>query len=239
MPTFEAMEAGYRNLWARCQVVRSEESEKAAQGIIEDRARYENVQKATGVPWYFVGPVHHRESNRNFAGVLHNGERIIGTGRKTTLVPAGRGPFSSWDEAASDALKYMELDKVSDWNLPRVLYEFERYNGFGYIKQKVNSPYVWAGTNLQQAGKYVRDGVFDRNHMDTQLGCAAILKKLIEIEPSIADELNLSGDESSETDNDPGPFATLKDYGTHQLIEEILSRPHVADVAVNYRKQEK
>ena len=238
MPTFEAMRQGYQNLWNRMTVKSQSEALSAAEGIIADRARYENVQEKTGVPWFFIGPVHHRESNRSFAGVLHNGERIIGTGRKTSLVPAGRGPFSSWDEAAVDALKHMGLDKISEWTLPRILYEFEKYNGFGYIKFKVNSPYVWAGTNLQQAGKYVSDGKFSSAHWDTQLGCAAILKKLIELDDQIAVDLGLAQGESSETDDDvPGMFATLADYRTHQLIEEILARPHVADVQVLYRKE--
>ena len=120
-----------------------------------------------------------------------------------------------------------------------MLYEFEKYNGFGYVKHKVNSPYVWAGTSLQQSGKYVADGVFNRSHWDKQLGCAAILKKLIELDEQIAVDLGITaqGEDSSE-DNDPGPFATLKDYSTSQIIEELLTRPHVADVQVLYRKME-
>lgn len=237
MPAFKDMEAGYANLWSRMQVVRSDAALKAAQGILEDRARYENVEKASGVPWFFIGPVHDRESNRSFAGVLHNGERIIGTGRKTRLVPAGRGPFASWDEAAIDALRLQKLDQVGAWTLPRILYEFERYNGFGYVKQRINSPYVWAGTNLQQPGKYVRDGVFDRNHMDTQLGCAAMLAKLMELDDSIAVQLGVTGEgEDASQDKEPGPFTTIKDYDTDALIIELTSRPHIENVQVTYRK---
>ena len=237
MPAFKDMEAGYANLWARMQVVRAEEALKSAQGILEDRARYENVEKSSGVPWFFIGPVHHRESNRSFAGVLHNGERIIGTGRKTRLVPAGRGPFASWDEAAIDALRLQKLDQVDEWTLARILFEFERYNGFGYIKQRINSPYVWAGTNLQQPGKYVRDGVFDRNHMDRQLGCAAMLAKLMELDDSIAVQLGITGEgEDASGDEEPGPFTTIKDYDTDALIIELTSRPHIENVQVTYRK---
>lgn len=236
---FEDMRAGYQNLWNRMTVTRPDDALAAAKGIIEDKARYDNLTQKTGVPWFFVGPVHQRESNRNFAGVLHNGERIIGTGRKTSLVPAGRGPFNSWEEAAIDALKLQELDKIQDWTLPRVLYEFEKYNGFGYVRQKVNSPYVWAGTNLQQSGKYVADGVFDRSAWDKQLGCAAILSKLIELDESIAASLGIETQgEHTDGGEEPGPFATLKDFSTSQLIEELLTRPHVADVNVNYRKTE-
>lgn len=235
---FEDMRLGYENLWGSMNVARPDDAEEAAKGIIQDRARYENVEKATGVPWYFIGPVHHRESNRSFAGVLHNGERIIGTGKKTQLVPKGRGPFSSWDEAAIDAIKLQKLDNVGEWNIARILYEFERYNGFGYIRHKVNSPYVWAGTSLQQNGKYVADGQFDRNHWDKQLGTAAILKKLIELRPQIADDLGLTAHGESADQDVQSPFTTLKDYTTDQLVGELLSREHIHKVLIKYGKPE-
>jgi len=235
MPSFEAMRQGYLNLWGKMTVERSQEALGAAEGIIQDKARYQNVEKATGVPWFFIGPVHHRESNRSFAGVLHNGERIIGTGRKTSLVPAGRGPFDSWDGAAIDAMEFMRLDKVPQWDLARTLYEFERYNGFGYIKHKVNSPYVWAGTNMQQPGKYVSDGNFDAGHIDTQLGCAAMLSKLMELDESIAQQLGSPGQDATD-DSEPGRFLTLKDYGTAALATELASRHEVEWVDVRYRK---
>jgi hypothetical protein len=118
-----------------------------------------------------------RESSCNFAGVLHNGEHIIGTGRKTTLVPKGRGPFSSWSEAAIDAIKLHGLHKIADWPIERLLYEAERFNGWGYLRRGP-SPYVWAGTNWYKAGKYIADGVYSATHVDSQLGVAIIWKQL-------------------------------------------------------------
>jgi hypothetical protein len=112
-----------------------------------------------------------RESSCNFAGVLHNGEHIIGTGRQTSLVPAGRGPFDTWEEAAIDALgeppHNMRLIKA--WTSERVCYEAEKYNGFGY-RGRGPSPYVWSGTTVYSRGKYVADGVYDSQHRDAQLG---------------------------------------------------------------------
>lgn len=173
------MKAGYRNMWEAATVKRTEIVNKVADEIIRDRARYEPVGARTGVPWFWIACVHHRESNRDFRGILHNGQRIIGTGKKTTIVPKGRGPFSSWEEAAVDALTHKShaLHTVNDWCIERMLFEFERWNGWGYLG-KINSPYVWAATSQQQRGKYVRDGKFDRDHWDAQLGCAAILKAL-------------------------------------------------------------
>src|SRR6185369_1832675 len=51
----------------------------------------------------------------------------------------------------------------------------EKYNGLGYAAKGVPSPYIWAGTNQYQSGKYVRDHVYDPNAVDTQLGCAGLL----------------------------------------------------------------
>ena len=188
----EKLGQGYRNVWNRAslQLKDTDKAKKAAEGIIRDKDRYKVVEAATGVPWFWIGPAHNRESNRDFGGVLHNGQRIIGTNKKTTLVPKGRGPFKSWDEAAIDALELKNLHKIDDWTLERCLYEWERYNGFGYFG-KINSPYVWASTTVEQTGKYTRDHFFDPNHDDVQLGTASILKALVEMDDEVAERLGL------------------------------------------------
>jgi lysozyme family protein len=190
--TYEATKAGYRNLWNRA-TIRSEdyaETTAAANKIIAGEARYKEVQAATGVPWFWIGAIHMRESSNNFNGVLHNGQNIIGTGQKTTLVPAGRGPFTSWSEAAIDALKIKNLDEVREWTVEQMLFRAELFNGLGYVGKGVNSPYVWAGTSEQQAGKYVADHVWSTTAWDTQLGVAAVLKRLAEMRPDIATALS-------------------------------------------------
>ncbi len=87
-------------------------AETFANKIIAAEARYKAVQASTGVPWYFIGALHMRESSCDFRGVLHNGDRIIGTGGLTVRVPAGRGPFSTWEESAVDALKLKDMHRV-------------------------------------------------------------------------------------------------------------------------------
>jgi lysozyme family protein len=177
-PSFASTQPKYRRLWNSARLTRSSQADAAIGKILPNRWRYESVEAKTGVPWYFIAVTHMRESSNNFKGVLHNGEHIIGTGRKTRLVPKGRGPFSSWEEAAIDALRLKGLHKIKDWSLERVLYECERFNGWGYHNKGRVSPYVWAGTNHYVSGKYVADGVYDSGHVDTQLGVAIVLKKL-------------------------------------------------------------
>jgi lysozyme family protein len=177
-PSFASMANGYRAMWKSMRITRQAACDQAARRILAARDRYVAVERVVGVPWFVIGMWHMRESSNNFAGVLHNGEHIIGTGRKTRLVPAGRGPFTSWEEAAVDAIKLKGLHKITDWSIERALYEFERFNGFGYHWKRQPSPYVWAGTTFYKSGKYVRDGVYDPSHVDTQMGCAAVCKSL-------------------------------------------------------------
>ncbi len=190
--TFEATEAGYANMWRTATLKGGADAVNAdifSDKIIAAEAQYRAVQNATVVPWYFIGALHMRESSCNFAGVLHNGEKIIGTGRVTTLVPAGRGPFSTWAESAIDALKLKDMHRVQVWSVARMLFQAEVFNGLGYVGKGVNSAYVWAGTNHEQLGKYVADHVWDATHDDTQLGVAAVLIRLAQKRPDIASDL--------------------------------------------------
>jgi hypothetical protein len=66
-----------------------------------------------------------------------------------------------------------------------MLWALEPFNGYGYRNKNLRSPYIWASTNHQQKGKYVADGVFSYDVMDTQVGCAAVLKYLGVGKPSV------------------------------------------------------
>jgi lysozyme family protein len=193
--TYENTKAGYAKLWNSLVIKDKAGADKFAKKIIAAEPRYRKIQDATGVPWYFVGLLHMRESSNDFRGVLHNGEKIIGTKKVTSLVPAGRGPFRSWEEAAIDALKLKGLQKIKDWPVERVAYEAERYNGLGYTRASIgiNSPYLWAGSNHQQRGKFVSDGKFDPNAVDTQMGVMTVLKRIHEIQGNKAGGLAAGG----------------------------------------------
>src|SRR5688572_19234705 len=116
--SFDRTRAGYNNLWRTATLKGGADltaANRFADKIIAAESRYRAVQNATGVPWFYIGALHMRESSCNFAGVLHNGDQIIGTGRLTYRVPAGRGPFSTWEEAAVDALKLKDMHRVQEW----------------------------------------------------------------------------------------------------------------------------
>jgi len=170
---------GYLNLWAGMSILagRRLALNTVVAKIEAGRARYEAVEKETAAPWWFVGICHMRESSCNFATYLGNGEPLS---RKTRLVPAGRGPFMTWEEGAIDALRFQGYAGLTDWDLATALFRFEAYNGWGYFYKGVNSPYVWGWTNEQQPGKYVADGVWSATAIDPQPGCAAMLRGLID-----------------------------------------------------------
>lgn len=188
--TFEKLKAGYTELWNKATVTRVTPAKQQAELILKHKTVYVETQRRTGVPWWAVGIMHLREAGPadvgRWKGVLHNGQAIVGTGRKTTIVPKGRGPFTSWQDAAYDALVTLKhFDQIKDWTPERVAYVLETFNGFGYRNKGIPSPYLWGGTSVQKRGKYVRDGVYDPNTMDTQIGGMAVLKELMKLDPSI------------------------------------------------------
>jgi len=161
-PTFEALAGEYLALW-RSMEIRAERMpaiSSTARRIVDARDRYEAISAATGVPWYVVGVIHAMECGLRFDRHLHNGDSLA---RRTVRVPAGRplagpGPFS-FEESAIDALGLKRLHDVGHWDIPRIAYELERYNGWGYrlYHPEVASPYLWSGTTHYSRGKYTKD----------------------------------------------------------------------------------
>jgi lysozyme family protein len=182
---------GYGEAWpriakqwdtARILAARQNELTRIANKLFAHKARYVAVEEKTGVPWYLIAAIHSRESDADFNTYLGNGEPLS---RRTRLVPRGRGPFKTWEEGALDALKYDGLTSVKDWVIEKQLYAAEIFNGLGYRYKALPSPYVWGATNIQRAGKYVADGRWSSVAWDKQPGVAAIIKALMEIDPTI------------------------------------------------------
>ncbi|MBP7822721.1 hypothetical protein KA050_00010 [Candidatus Gracilibacteria bacterium] len=155
--------------------------EGAATGIKKNQARYEKVAQATGVPWELIGAIHYREASGDFNTCLHNGDPL---GQKTTRVPAGRGPFNTWEEAAIDALRMkggvgFTSMNGSDGQLRQVAAYAERYNGYGYRNRGRVSPYVWAGTPKYTGGRFIADHVYDPNSFDKRPGVMPIILSIL------------------------------------------------------------
>lgn len=165
--------------WNNCHVysARGPLFEKVAERIKANKTIYQDVEKRTGVPWWFVGITHYRESNLNLNTQLGQGDPLHSV---SVHVPRGRGPFKTFEDGAYDALVNCAPKAANnkDWSIGGALTMFEKYNGLGYANKGLPSPYVWAGTDQYTSGKYVADGVFDPNAVDSQLGCAGLMKYL-------------------------------------------------------------
>ncbi len=181
-----ALQAEYRDLYHRCEVRPAcrAQVDALAERPLADRDRYAAVGRRVGrTPWYFVAAIHSLESALRFDRHLHNGDPLTA---RTVHVPAGRPrrgtPPFTWEESAADALRGRGLQRVGEWSLPRLLYELERYNGWGYrlYHPWVKSPYLWGGSQHYRSGKYVADGTWSDSAVSRQYGAAVLIRRLQE-----------------------------------------------------------
>jgi lysozyme family protein len=157
---------------------------KVANSLAAQKARYQAVSELTDVPWFIIAVIHEREASQSFAANLAQGDPW-----NTISVhdPAGRGPFASWEDAAVDALTKCPPHAANwqDWTIGGALTLLEQYNGLGYAARGVPSPYIWASTDQYVMGKFVSDHHYDPTAVDHQLGCAALLKIMRDVDNTI------------------------------------------------------
>ena len=148
--------------------------------LLEYKERYERIGAPLSIPWWFIGAIHGLESGFAFDRHLHNGDPL--TARTKRVPPnrptTGEPPFA-WEDSARDALQYMRLDQWGDWSVSGALYQWEAYNGFGYRKYNIHTPYLWSFSNHYDKGRYVRDFVFDTDAVSNQCGAATLLRALV------------------------------------------------------------
>jgi lysozyme family protein len=185
MTDLSALKSANAKRWACANLLRKVDCASVAAHLVGAKGRYLTVQAMGGVPWYIIALIHERECSQDWMASLAQGDRWNET---SVHVPAGRGPFRSWEEAAIDALVACPpfAARNKDWSLGGSLTLLERYNGLGYAARGVPSPYLWAGTDQYKSGKYVRDGVYDPNAVDRQLGCAGLLIAMMALNRTIA-----------------------------------------------------
>lgn len=150
--------------------------------IVSHKATLKLVEERTGVPYFIVGAIQTRESGLDYSRHLHNGDPLTA---RTVHVPAGRpkmgNPPFTWQASAIDALTMFGWNAHTDWSISGCLFLLESYNGFGYRNHGIHSPYLWSFSNHYARGKYVRDGVYDSNAVDMQIGTAVILRRMAEM----------------------------------------------------------
>lgn len=181
---FAALKQEYRTMFDAL-TLRPENSDItswALRAVQQFRPKYEAAGTSLGVPWYFIGAIHCLESSFNFKAHLHNGDFPLTA--RTRDVPAGRPlvwlPPSDWESSARDALKLLGFAGQSDWSLERTLYRLEAYNGFGYRRRGVPTPYLWCFSGYYERGKFVRDGAWSASAKSQQTGAATLMRMLVD-----------------------------------------------------------
>ena len=213
MPLTDALRNEYLGKFTTCVIKPGwqERVGRAARRVVAARDRYDAVSRETAVPWYVIAVIHQMECGGKrdpFGCHLHNGDSLL---RRTVRVPRGRPadgkPPFSWETSAVDALRYQGLHEWGDWSLAGTLYQLELYNGTGYRKRMVPTPYLWSGSQHDLnhdgrvdateaafgyvAGKYVADGRFDPKAVSEQVGSAVIIRRLVDLHEVALPELSV------------------------------------------------
>lgn len=164
---------------AGLQPRREHEARQIVGRIMANASRYRVVSRESSVPWHVIAGLHNMESGGSFRCHLHEGSPLTG---RTRDIPKGRPvtgkPPFAWEESALDALRYDRMESVRWGSLEQSLAACERYNGTGYLKwhPSVPTPYLWAGTTIETAGKYTSDGKWSPTARSSQIGIAALWK---------------------------------------------------------------
>ena len=184
----------YQQLFNTCLIApkKFDEVDACVNKIVQAKPRYGAVSANTGVPWYFIGIVHNMECAGNFLQHLHNGDPLTA---RTLHVPAGfpktgQPPFA-WEASAEDSLRLKKLNTWTDWSVPGLLFKLEEYNGFGYRRRGINSPYLWSFSNQYTKGKFTKDSFFDPAAVSKQIGAAVLLRRLSEKGLAVTGEVDV------------------------------------------------
>jgi lysozyme family protein len=183
-PAFQKLKDEYRSLWQGMTIHPSKVPviDRIARKLIASKPRYRSVAEQTGVPWAAIALIHQMECGGDWRLSLAQGDPW---NKVSTHVPKGRGPFDSWEAAAIDALSIDGTDRVRSWNIERLCYELEKYNGFGSRRKGIHTPYLWSASNHYGRGKYVADHVWDGNAVSGQVGAMPLLARMMALDPSI------------------------------------------------------
>src|SRR4051794_27772412 len=101
MTDLNALKAANELRWANVTPTRNFSAVARRLVAANTKSRYQTVAAKIGVPWPVIAVIHERESSQNWAASLAQGDPW---NRVSVHVPAGRGPFRSWEDAAVDAL---------------------------------------------------------------------------------------------------------------------------------------
>ncbi len=148
--------------FGRCKIVKIEMVKSQLNVLFYN---FERFKKLFGKTWIIKGLIYIREREEKLNSEIN--EWLVNQGKRYIY------------ELEDDLVNIInERVKITKWDIFEMLFEAEKFNGFGYRSPEVNikSPYLWSGTNLYERGKFSVDGKFDKKIIDKQSGIAAGLK---------------------------------------------------------------
>lgn len=145
---------------------------------------YDEIQamRPNGVPSRIAFCLLYRECDNDMSCSPAQGDPLT---HKSRHVPKGRipgvSPAYTFLQAAEDAYYSKDLDylQAKDWStIGSTLWVCEGFNGTGYWKRGLVSPYIWSGTSNYLRGKYTGDNRYNPKAVDQQMGVAALLLRM-------------------------------------------------------------
>lgn len=160
----------YRKMFRTCQPL--EESRKpihqAFTKLLSHWSIYRETARIGNTHVAFVGLVAHMECGSSL-------KRILPDGREYS------GEENHWPFDAAIAIEEWLAQERVDWlDIPSVLKQLERFNGLGYARRGVHSPYLWSGSRHGVGtGKFTRDGEYDPEAVSKQIGAGVVLHEMV------------------------------------------------------------
>lgn len=188
---FKVIEPELRQRLAVLKITRRAQAERRAAQLVKPVVldHFRPVHEHLGIPIVWMVSSFERESGSDFTRSPAQGDRWD---RVSVNVPRGVGPFKDWPAAADWSYRHDGIDKNSaPWDEAYACYAEIKFNGFGPIDHGHVSGYAFSGTDQYdkptgKAGKYVSDGVWNPDTQDEQLGCVALWRAMIALDPSLA-----------------------------------------------------
>lgn len=181
----EELQTEYKRLFSTCDIrlERSAEVDALVDAVLDDRGHYHSVSGRLKIPWFIVAALHYADTERNFNVHLHNGDPLTD---RTRHLPDGRPPEGeppfTWEESATDALRFRHFTQWDDWSIPGTLFLLESHDSWNYRLHhpETLSPYLWNYSTHYQQGKYVADDTWSETAVASRCGVAVLLRRLAE-----------------------------------------------------------
>jgi len=180
-----ALAPEYTALISRMVITRQKDVDAAATKLIGfiDHGEYAEGCRQTGVPEIWAAASFEREASSDFTRNPAQGWPL----NQVSKIEPHNGPFPDWTSAQIAAYKIDHLNTIgaANWDWPRACYEAELFNGFGPRAHGHHSGYLFSGSDIYDGGKYVSDGVWNPDAIDSQLGVVPMMVRMVQLRPDL------------------------------------------------------